>query len=221
MAQAAARMSTDIAIDELFDYARLAATPLQTEPYGHVLVEGFVRKPVQAALIRDYPEITGPGNVEPGDVPQGPAFDALIAELESDRFKNAIGKKFGIDLSRTEPTIGLRSFAEATDGRIHHDHRSKLITLLLYFNESWDSPGGKLRICRSEHDIEDYATEVEPLSGTLIAFHNTPTSWHGHKQHVGIRRMLQLSFRDMSGTVGLERKVSRLTKPIRRLLNMS
>jgi hypothetical protein len=33
--------------------------------------------------------------------------------------------------------------------------------------------------------------------------------------------MLQLSFRDMSGTVGLERKVSRLTKPIRRLLNMS
>lgn len=221
MAQAAARMSTDIAIDELFDYALLAATPLQTEPYGHVLVEGFVREPVRAALIRDYPEITGPGNVEPGDVPQGPAFDALLGELESDRFKNAIGKKFGIDLSRTEATIGLRSFAEATDGRIHHDHRSKLITLLLYFNESWDSPGGKLRICRSEHDIEDYATEVEPLSGTLIAFHNTPTSWHGHKQHVGVRRMLQLSFRDMSGTVGLERKVSRLTKPIRRLLNMS
>lgn len=221
MAQAAARMSPEITTNDLFDYARLAATPLQSEPYGHVLVEDFVYQQAQGALIRDYPEIGGPGNVEPGDVPHGPAFDVLLAELRSARFKNAISEKLGIDLSNTEATIGMRSCAEATDGRIHHDHRSKLITLLLYFNESWDSAGGKLRICRSEHDIEDYATEVEPLSGTLIAFHNTPTSWHGHKQHVGVRKMLQLSFRDMSGTVGLERKVSRLTKPIRRLLNMS
>jgi SM-20-related protein len=186
-----------------------------------VLVEDFVTEAARPALIRDYPAITAPGNVEPGDVPHGPAFDLLLAELESDRFRDAIAAKFGLDLSRTESTIGLRSLAEATDGRIHHDHRSKLITLLLYFNESWDAPGGKLRICRNEHDIEDYTTEVEPLSGTLIAFHNTPTSWHGHKQHVGVRKMLQLSFRDMSGTAVIERKISRFTKPIRRMLNMS
>jgi SM-20-related protein len=221
MAQAAARTSTELSADDLFDYARLAATPLRTDPYGHVLVEDFVTEAARPALIRDYPAITGPGNVEPGDVPHGPAFDLLLGELESDRFRDAIAAKFGLDLSRTEPTIGLRSLAEATDGRIHHDHRSKIITLLLYFNESWDAAGGKLRICRNEHDIEDYTTEVEPLSGTLIAFHNTPTSWHGHKQHVGVRKMLQLSFRDMSGTVGIERKISRITKPIRRMLNMS
>lgn len=221
MAQAAARMPAELSADDLFDYARLETTPLRTDPYDHVLVEDFVTAAAQPALIRDYPEITGPGNVEPGQVPQGPAFDLLIAELTSTRFRDAIGAKFGLDLGRTEPTIGLRSLAEATDGRIHHDHRSKIITLLLYFNEGWDAPGGKLRICRSEDDIEDYTTEVEPLSGTLIAFHNTPTSWHGHKQHVGVRRMLQLSFRDMSGTVGIERKISRMTKPIRRMLNMS
>lgn len=221
MAQAAARMPAELSADDLFDYAKLGATPLRADPYDHVLVEGFVTAAAQPVLIDDYPEITGPGNVEPGQVPQGPAFDLLIEELTSNRFRDAIGAKFGLDLSRTEPTIGLRSLAEPTDGRIHHDHRSKLVTLLLYFNESWDSPGGKLRICRNEHDIEDYATEVEPLSGTLIAFRNTSTSWHGHKQHVGMRRMLQLSFRDMSGMVGIERKISKLTKPIRRILNLS
>ena len=221
MAQAAARMPVELSADDLFDYAKLAATPLRTEPYDHVLVEDFVTAAAQPALIRDYPAITGPGNVEPGEVPQGPAFDLLLEALSSDRFRDAIGDKFGLDLSRTEPTIGLRSLAESTDGRIHHDHRSKLITLLLYFNESWDSPGGKLRICRNEHDIEDYTTEVEPLSGTLIAFRNTLTSWHGHKQHVGVRRMLQLSYRDMSGMVGVERKIAKLTKPIRRMLNLS
>jgi len=221
MAQAAARMPAELSVDELFDYTELEASPLRTDPYDHVLVEQFVTERAQPLLIRDYPEIAGPGNVEPGQVPQGPTFDLLLDELNSTRFRDAIGAKFGLDLSQTEPTIGLRSLAEATDGRIHHDHRSKLITLLLYFNESWDAPGGKLRICRNEHDIEDYTTEVEPLSGTLIAFRNTATSWHGHKQHVGVRRMLQLSFRDMSGTVGLERKISKMTKPIRRMLNMS
>lgn len=221
MAQAAARMPAELSVDDLFDYARLEAAQLRVEPYKHVLVEDFVKTPAQAALARDYPRITSPGNVEPGDAPQGPAFDRLIEELTSERFRNAIGAKLDLDLSRTEPTIGLRSLAEETDGRIHHDHRSKIVTLLLYFNETWGSPGGKLRICRNEHDIEDYTTEVEPVSGTLIAFHNTPTSWHGHKQHVGERKMLQLSFRDMSGTVGLERKLSKLTKPIRRALKMS
>lgn len=221
MAQATARMPTELSVDDLFDYAKLEATPLRTDPYNHVAVEDFVTKLAQPLLVRDYPLISGPGNVEPGAVPQGPTFDVLLQELTSERFRDAIGAKFGLDLSQTEPTIGLRSLAEATDGRIHHDHRSKLITLLLYFNESWDAPGGKLRICRSEHDIEDYTTEVEPLSGTLIAFRNTATSWHGHKQHVGVRRMLQLSFRDMSGTVGLERKISKITKPIRRMFNMS
>ncbi len=221
MAQTAARMPAELSVDDLFDYARLQATPLRSDPYNHVAVADFVTKRAQPLLIRDFPEIFGPGNVEPGDVPQGPAFDVLFEELNSTRFRDAIGAKFGLDLSKTEPTIGLRSLAEATDGRIHHDHYSKLITLLLYFNETWDSPGGKLRICRGEHDIEDYTTEVAPLSGTLIAFRNTSTSWHGHKQHVGVRRMLQLSFRDMSGTVGLERKISKLTKPIRRMLNVS
>ncbi len=222
MAQAAARVTTAPSPAlPLFDYARLADTDRVDEPFPHVLVENFVAVPAQAALIDDFPRITGPGNVEPGDVPQGPAFYRLILELESERFRDAIAMKFDIDLSRTVPTIGVRAFAEPTDGRIHCDHRSKLITLLLYFNEEWDEEGGRLRMCRGQNDIEDFVTEVVPLSGTLVAFRNGPTAWHGHKQHVGQRRMLQLSFRDMSGIVGFERRLSRLTKPIRRMLNLS
>ncbi len=222
MAQANARVTTSSApLPSPFDYARLAATERRDDPFPHVLVEDFVTVSVQPELISAFPAIKGPGNVEPGDVPQGPAFDRLILELESDRFRDAIAEKFDIDLSNAVPTIGVRAYAEPTDGRIHCDHRSKLITLLLYFNETWDDEGGRLRICRDQNDIEDFATEVLPLSGTLIAFRNGPTAWHGHKQHVGQRRMLQLSYRDMSGMVGIERRLSRLTKPIRRMLNLS
>lgn len=222
MAQANARVTTSsVPPPSPFDYARLAATERRDDPFPHVLVEDFVTVSVQPQLIDDFPAIKGPGNVEPGDVPQGPAFDRLILELEGDRFRDAIAAKFDIDLSNAVPTIGVRAYAEPTDGRIHCDHRSKLITLLLYFNETWDEEGGRLRICRDQNDIEDFATEVVPLSGTLIAFRNGPSAWHGHKQHVGQRRMLQLSYRDMSGMVGIERRLSRLTKPIRRMLNLS
>lgn len=222
MAQANARVTTSSApLPSPFDYSRLEATARRDEPFPHVLVENFVTLAVQPELISDFPAITGPGNVEPGDVPQGPAFDRLILELEGDRFRDAIAAKFDIDLSNAVPTIGVRAYAEPTDGRIHCDHRSKLITLLLYFNDTWGDEGGRLRICRDQNDIEDFATEVVPVSGTLIAFRNGPTAWHGHKQHVGQRRMLQLSYRDMSGMVGIERRLSRLTKPIRRMLNLS
>lgn len=222
MAQARVRVTTSSPpLLSLFDYARLAGAERRDEPFPHVLVEDFVTVAVQRMLISDFPAIKGPGNVEPGEVPQGPAFDELITELESDRFRDAIAAKFDIDLSNAVPTIGIRAYAEPTDGRIHCDHRSKLITLLLYFNETWDDEGGRLRICRDQNDIENFATEVVPLSGTLIAFRNGPAAWHGHKQHVGQRRMLQLSYRDMSGIVGIERRLSRLTKPIRRMLNLS
>ncbi|MGD8497948.1 MAG: hypothetical protein PVG82_03510, partial [Chromatiales bacterium] len=43
-------------------------------------------------------------------------------------------------------------------------------------------------------DIEDFAAEVPPIGGTLLAFRRTDDSYHGHKQFVGERRMLQLSF---------------------------
>ncbi len=222
MAKAATRVTSAASpVPPLLDYARLADTERNDDPFPHVLVEDFVEIAAQGALIRDFPRIKGPGNVAPGDVPHGPAFERLVQELESDRFRDAIASKFGIDLTRTVPTIGVRAFAEPTDGRIHCDHRSKLVTLLLYFNEKWEDEGGRLRICRDQHDIENFTTEVVPLSGTLIAFRNGPAAWHGHKQHVGPRRMLQLSFRDMSGIVGLERRLSRLTKPIRRMLNLS
>lgn len=205
----------------LLDYARLAATPLRRDPFDHLLVLDFVVPAAQAALIADFPRIDGPGNVTPGTVPQGPSFDRLIAELESDRFRAAIGRQLDVDLAGTEPTIGVRVAAEPTDGRIHCDHRSKRVTLLLYFNERWDAPGGRLRMCRNQHDIDDFTTEVLPVSGTLIAFRNGPDAWHGHQQHVGPRKMLQLSFRDMHGMVGLERQLARWTKPIRRMLNRS
>ena len=205
----------------LFDYDQFDATTLVDDPFNFIVVPDFVTPGARADLIRDFPEIEGPGNFTPEQLNYGPTFAQLIDELNSERFRKAFERKFDMDLSDTTVNIGIRKYCEATDGRIHTDHKTKVITLLLYFNEDWPHDGGQLRMMRSNDDIEDYASEVAPLSGTLLAFRRTEDSLHGHKQFVGQRRMLQMSFVAPSVAGDVQRQMNKLTKPIRRLLNMS
>jgi SM-20-related protein len=218
LASAAAPPTPFPSADEMFDDDAFATAQLVGEPFDHLLVPRFLRPEALAAVNRDYPAIEGPGNFAPEVLSYGPAFAALLDELRSDRFAARIGAKFGVDLAGCVPTIAIRRFCEATDGNIHTDHKSKVITMLIYFNEVWPHRGGRLRLLRSATDIEDHAAEVEPAAGNLIAFRRTENSFHGHLPHVGERRFLQLMW-----TRGgdLSRAVSKLTKPIRRMLNIS
>lgn len=202
----------------LFDVDAFHATPLQRAPFDYLIVPGFLPPHALAALNRDYPAIPGPGNASPDNLRAGPAFHQLLAELRSDAFADLFAAKFDVDLRGCPTTISVRRLCEATDGNIHTDHRSKILTILLYFNEDWPHEGGRLRLLNSAHDLEDYAAEVTPAGGTLLGFRRTDNSFHGHKPFVGERRILQLSW-TRGGDV--TRYLSGLTKPVRRLLNMS
>jgi SM-20-related protein len=221
MATAAATMRyADETWDEaaLFDFAALDATPLARDPFDYLIVPGFLRPAALEALNRDFPPIEGPSNYAPERLSYGPAFAALIDALRGRRFAAHLEGKFDLDLSGCATTIGIRRFCEATDGNIHTDHKSKLLTILLYFNRDWPHAGGRLRMVRSASDLEDYAAEVIPAGGTLLAFRRTDNSYHGHKPFVGERRILQLSYTKGGDTA---RFISHLTKPVRRLLGKS
>ena len=178
----------------LLNFDALDATPLQREPFDYLVVPDFLTPGALAAANRDYPEITTPGNKDLEALHYGPGFRDLIDELTGPEFARHIAGKFGVNLDETVTTVTVRKFSEASDGNIHTDHWSKLITVLVYFNTDWDEQAGQLRLLRSRTDIEDYAAEVPPAGGTLLVFRRTPVSWHGHKRFVGERRMLQLNF---------------------------
>src|SRR3546814_4116056 len=80
--------------------------------------------------------------------------------------------------------VTLRGQSRAKDGAIHTDSRTKLITALIYLNSAWESDGWRLRMLKGPDDLEDYAAEVPPEAGTLVAFRCTPAAWHGHKPFV-------------------------------------
>jgi SM-20-related protein len=202
----------------MFDIDAFHATALQRKPFDYLVVPGFIRPEALALLNRDYPQVQGPGNMSADDLDCGPAFAELLATLKSRPFAELVGDRFDVDLGGCAATISVRRYSEATDGNIHTDHKSKLITVLLYFNPDWPHAGGRLRMVRSASDLEDYATEVVPAGGTLLAFRRTDNSFHGHKPFVGERRMLQLSY-TRGGDAA--RFISSLTKPVRRLLGKS
>jgi len=90
--------------------------------------------------------------------------------------------------------LTLRGRSDGKDGYIHTDSATKIITLLLYMNPVWDHVEGRLRLLRGPDDLEDYAREVAPLAGTMLAFRRSERSFHGHHPHVGERRSLQLNW---------------------------
>jgi hypothetical protein len=145
----------------------------------------------------------------------------LLGELEGSTLQEHLGAKFGVDLSSGRLSITIRRFCEPTDGHIHTDHRTKIITMLVYLNDGWNDEGGRLRFLRSSNDLDDYVAEVTPLGGTMLAFRRSDTSFHGHKPFVGERRMIQMNWVRKGPLERCEKRINRLTKPVRRLLNVS
>jgi SM-20-related protein len=125
-----------------------------------------------------------------------------------------------VDLERMPTTVTVRRYAQASDGNIHTDSWTKIITALVYFNPDWPHESGALRLLRSPTDIEDYAVEVPPLSGTLIAFRRNECSFHGHKPFEGERRMLQMSWVRPTSGAALALRVKRLTTRLLKTLHL-
>ena len=183
-------------------YLRLDAfrsTPLVKEPFEHLIVSGFVDSTAIAAINADYPKISTSGSFPVDQVVFGPAFQTLLDELESDAFREAFEEKFGIDLADRPTVTTVRGRCDARDGKIHTDSTSKIITVLIYMNASWEQSGGRLRLLRSGTDLSDVITEVPPVAGTLLAFKRSDNSWHGHEPFAGERRVIQFNWLTSEG----------------------
>lgn len=188
---------------------KLHDTPLVTDPFDFIVVPDIFDQDALASVNNDYPAIETAANHALENLGYGPAFGALMDELQGQPLARALGEKFDMDLPALPTTVTVRKFCERTDGNIHTDHKSKVLTVLVYFNPQWEHEDGQLRMLRSKDDIENYAAQVTPLGGTLLAFRRTDHSWHGHTRFVGERRMVQVNYLDQSPLAIAAQRVSR------------
>ena len=199
------------------DLAAFARANLATDPFPYVIVPGFLPEAARRAISADYPKVDRPGSFPAGELDYGPAFARFLAEIEGDAMRDAFARKFSVDLSGKPTMVTVRGQARMGDGQIHTDTRSKIITVLIYMNEAWEAPGGRLRLLRSNKGLDDMVAEVPPAAGTLLAFLVTPHSWHGHHPASGPRRVIQLNWVESQGVVWRERFRHGLSARIKKL----
>jgi SM-20-related protein len=186
----------------LLNLEKLRAANLETDPYTYTLVPGFLSAGTVARINATYPKIDKGGSYPIESLEANMAIKEVIDELDGPEFEKAIAEKFSVELDGRPKMYSLRGYTRSKDGQIHTDSKDKIITVLVYLNENWQQPGGRLRILKNGHDVDDYVAEVPPDNGTLLVFKRSENSWHGHHPFEGPRRSLQMNWMTSEGSKG-------------------
>jgi SM-20-related protein len=172
----------------------LRNAPLQSEPFEYFIASDVVDPATIDTVLNDYPKVKKGGSFPLSSTHGGPLFKQLCAELQGDAVRKIFAERFRMDLSERPTTLTVRGRCRMKDGQIHTDSKTKLITVLLYLNEPWNADGGRLKLLRNGESLDSAFAEVSPQFGTVVAFKNGPTAWHGHAPFEGVRRALQLNY---------------------------
>jgi hypothetical protein len=200
------------------DLDAFRATPRTAEPFEYLIVPGFVHADACARINADYPRISERGSFPVAQLAFGASFQEFLDELESAEFRAAFAEKFAVELAGRPTTVTVRGQCSAKDGQIHTDSLSKIITVLIYMNPSWEEAGGRLRLLRSGDNLDDVIAEVPPTEGTLLAFKRADNSWHGHKPFSGARRVIQFNWVTSEGNRRIAMLRHHLSAPFKRML---
>jgi hypothetical protein len=206
---------------EILDFDGLRGAAVANDPFTHILLPRFVKPEALGEVVAALPAMRGRGSFPIGALKLGAAARGLVDGLEGAEFRSIVAEKFGLALDGAPLMTTLRGNSGEKDGQIHTDSSAKRVTILLYLNPSdkaaWGRQEGCLRLLRNGNDLEDYAVEVPPTDGTLLVFPNGPTTFHGHKQFVGQRYVIQMNYMTTSTKAKAEMRRHHLSAFVKRL----
>jgi SM-20-related protein len=178
----------------ILDFEKARSAMLSTRPFQYLIVSDFIRPEWQNRLIAAYPAIEKGGSFPLSTTNLGGDFSRLIDAMNGTEFRRIVENKFSLDLDGRPTMFTVRGYCRRTDGKIHTDTESKIITVLLYMNQTWDNQGGRLRLLNSATNIDDMVAEISPTVGTLLIFRRCEHSFHGHLPFEGERKVIQMNW---------------------------
>jgi SM-20-related protein len=196
---------------------KLRSAKVETAPFEYTIVPGFIGPDTIRQVNATFPAINSGGSFPVESLEPGMVIKNVIEELDSIEFETIIEDLFNVDLTGRPKMYSLRGYTRAKDGQIHTDSKDKIITVLLYLNENWSQPGGRLRLLNNGRNVEDFVTEVAPDNGTLLVFKRSDTSWHGHHPFDGPRRSLQMNWMTSEGSKGWHRVRHKITAAFKKI----
>ena len=196
---------------------QLAAAKIESEPYEYVVVPNFLSAESLKRINETYPPINQGGSFPVESLQSTMTIKEVIDELDGPDFQKLIEQKFAVDLNERPKMYSLRGYTRGKDGQIHTDSKDKIITVLVYLNETWDKPGGRLRILKDGKNVDNFVAEVAPEKGTLLVFKRSDKSWHGHHPFEGPRRSLQMNWMTSEGSRGWHRVRHKISAAVKKL----
>ncbi len=177
----------------MLDLDALDRAPPIPAPFTHLTAQGLLPAQAQAQVAADFPDPGKTGFFPVEQLSYGPAFAALLDDLQGPAFSRIVGDKLGRDLIDRPKMIVVRKWSAAKDGRPHTDGQDKVATALVYLNKTWDpAEGGALRFLAGP-DLDGPGTDpIPPVYGGFAAFARAEDSWHGHPPFAGERRVVQV-----------------------------
>ena len=191
----------------MINFTAIAGAEVAREPFQFFAAPDVLNEADLAAVRADFPDIRKPGIFPLSVLAYGPAFAQLVEDIQSQEMADVMARKYGSDLSDKPLMITVRGQARKRDGRIHTDTETKIVTCLLYLNDTWDDGDGRLRMLRDPTDLDDFAAEIPPHGGTLASFLRSENSWHGHESFKGERRYVMFNW--MASAAALKRELGR------------
>ncbi len=181
----------------ILDEAAIAAAPLRREPYDYAFVDQAMPATLKDNVLADAPAIPHRGTYGIPNLRYGPRFAAVLADLQSPRFRRLVEQKFDMDLSGCFPTIVMMGNTSGAynEGYSHPDSKHKILTVILGFSPEWPYERGRLRVLRS-NSREDCAFEFPPEFGKMLMFKVSDKSFHGFLPQKGKRMSLQFCWVD-------------------------
>jgi hypothetical protein len=203
----------------MIDLNRISRTHLETEPYRWAAIDQLFSPGDAAALAATFPSDHFKRLADPyGEkvfayevrclIRMGEqslsrlkrlssAWQALGHDFLSPVYRAAMSSLTGIDLSDAPLEVNVFHYPPGGSHGAHPDQRNKIVTHVMYFNESWnDDDGGCLTILRSS-DARDIAARVSPEVGNSAVLVRSDDSWHAVSQ---VARGCRLSRRSLTAT---------------------
>ena len=179
----------------MIDFNKLQSVEVDKTHYPFFALNNcLIDNPSSTALARDFPDIESGGSIPPSSIDLEESIKKLISDLESQEMKTILEEKLNVDLSNAEIVTTLRGYSRKKDGKIHTDSKSKIITLLLYLNESWEYETGKLRMLKNGENLDDFIKEIPATLGSVVAFKVTENCFHGFLPFEGKRQSIQMNY---------------------------
>jgi len=216
----------------LIDLDRIDPKFLSTEPYEWAFIDSLFDPQDAAALAASFPHdnfktvtgydgekgyayearsLIGMGEDVPSHVEYlSPAWKRLADALLSPAYRTAMTRLVGRELDSMLMDANVFHYGPGAWLGPHVDLKEKVMTHVLYFNETWDvDDGGCLTILESS-DVSSEVFQVPPVVGNSVVVVRSGKSWHSVSPVV---KGCQRSRRSL--TVGFHRpgSVSTLWRP--------